>query len=140
LNIAREIGMVLGFVSIFLVWRAGRPDLLLPNITLAALLDPNRIWIFLESGSFQLGVIGGLLFLGGCIALLFTRWGVVGQILGLIAFLIFYSMLPYGYGSEYAYLGIGFYVGALSAVVCFITGFVLRGGWFSRSARIGLKQ
>jgi hypothetical protein len=114
----------MGFVSIFLVWRIGRPDLFTASYTLAMFLDPNYIWDLMQTWPFQLAVISGLLFLGGCIALLFTRWGVIAQILGLIAFLGFYLTFPYGF--QYTALGIGFYVGVLSAVIIVATDLIKR--------------
>ncbi|MBI0583962.1 MAG: hypothetical protein ISF22_07020 [Methanomassiliicoccus sp.] len=113
LRIAREIGIVLGFVSIFFTWIA--TDFLVRlEIPLARFIDPSIIWDLLQTWPNMLGPIGGLIFLGGCILLLFTRWGVIVQAIGLMTFASFYLST---YGGEQATLGIGFYIGVISAVI-----------------------
>jgi hypothetical protein len=108
------------------------------NYTLAAFLGPSLIWDLLQTWPFQLGVVSGLLFLGGCIALLFTRWGVIAQILGLIAFFVFYLTFPYNF--QYTALGIGFYIAVLSAVICLIIDFGVKSKWLTKRSTTELKQ
>lgn len=117
LKIAREIGVVLGFVSIFLVWIVSK-TLTDIEIPLARYIDPHSIWSLLQVWPMMLAPIGGLLFLSGCIILLFTRWGVIAQIIGLLAFVGFYLWWNTLVPSD---LGIGFYVGSLSAAIIVAT-------------------
>jgi len=110
--------MVLGFVSIFLAWIVN--DLFGHlEITLANYIEPDAIWYLLQIWPMMLAPISGLIFLSGCILLLFTRWGVIAQIIGLATFTGFY--LWWSSDEMPTHLGIGFYVGIISAIIIIAT-------------------
>lgn len=82
LSVTRAIGIVLGFVSIFFAWLVGNGFLYLTEIPMARYLNPGHIWDLVQTWPLMLAPISGLIFLAGCIILLFTRWGVFVQTLG----------------------------------------------------------
>ncbi|MDW5563043.1 MAG: hypothetical protein SA339_07440 [Methanomassiliicoccus sp.] len=135
LNIASKIGIVLGFVSIFLAWIT--IDFLNHSeIPLTRFIDPSNIWDLYQFWPYMLAPISGFFFLGGCILTIFTRWGAIAQIIGLITFASLYLMT---YEGEQGSLGIGFYLGVLSAMICLLTGFALRGSLAPRSVKAEMR-
>lgn len=136
--LVRELGLIAGFVSIFLVWLVGNKYMFTTDLNLTFFLDPDYFWGMLQEWPYVLAPIGALFFIGGCVMLLFTRYGVIAQALGLIAFLALY-LSTYEGTPSYS-LGIGFYAGVLSAFICAMVDFVVKGTRFSWSQKTVLKQ
>jgi hypothetical protein len=65
----------------------------------------------------QLGVISAVLILGGLIAQLFTKHGILLQLIGVGVFLVYYAYVTDQYPMG---LGEGFYLGVISTVILVI--------------------
>jgi hypothetical protein len=68
-----------------------------------------------------LGICAAYLFLGGCIAQPFTKWGIIAQSAGLLLFIPFPAMFP---SAVPLILGPGFAIGCISACMISIGRYV----------------